>query len=269
VLAGKYNIQGAKALYEESKSRFYPKVDIELSQNYNDNYNEFIGTDDRTQGLLVVSYNLYNGGADEANKLSRLSQMNQEVSVVNNIKRQVIEKVALAWNSYQLSKEQIPFLKQYKAQSKKTLSLYKEEYDIGNRTLLDLISIENDLKRANDELIYTKYNLLQSKYEIMHAMGLTIASILGNQSDYYRRVGIHKPHNNKYTKQETLYNQLDKAIQSEEKDTQTPKKKPLTVKKTQPQEQNIVHPAQKSADTQTGGISSFFDAFKKVRWESR
>ncbi len=191
LLVGKYNIKGAEALYRESKSKFYPKVDVELSENYNQNYNEFTGDDDRFQAMVVVSYNLFNGGADEAAKRHKLSKLSQEVSVVDDLKRQVIEGMDLSWGSYELALDQIPFLKDYQSQSTKTLKLYSKEYELGERSLLDLLATENDLKRANDELIAAKYNLLLSKYRILDAMGLTMASIMGNVQTYYRRVGVH------------------------------------------------------------------------------
>ncbi len=262
VISGTYTLKGAEALYRESQSAFYPKLDLELSQNYNDNYNEYIGTDDRAQALLVLSYNLYNGGADEAKKVSALSKMDQEVSVVNDIKRQVTEKVDLSWNSYTLAQDQIPFLKQYKKQSQSTLNLYNEEYELGNRSLLDLISVENDLKRANDELIYAKYNLLLAKYGIMHSMGLTVASILGNQSAYYKKVRI-QPSKNKTT--ENSYRSLHEAMQRDTTHHVSTKKEvsPLPEKKA-----NVINTQNTKEETSSEG-TSFFDTFTKVRWESR
>lgn len=192
LLVGKYNIKGAEALYRESKSVFFPKVDLEIAGNYNDNLNEFYGEDDRIQGMVVVSYNLFNGGADEATRRNKLSKLSQEVELTNDLKRQVEEGIGLSWASYQLALDQIPFLKNYKSESSKTLKLYSKEYELGERSLLDLLATENDLKRANDELINAKYNLLFSKYRIIDAMGLTMASIMGDTKKYYQRVGIHK-----------------------------------------------------------------------------
>jgi len=160
LLVGKYNIKGAEALYRESKSKFFPKIDFEASENYNDNYDEFIGTDDRFQAMLVVSYNLFRGGADEAARRSKISRLSQEISVVDDLKRQVVEGMDLSWGSYKLAMDQVPFLSDYKKQSLKTLKLYVKEYEMGERSLLDLLATENDLKRANDELIKAKYNLL-------------------------------------------------------------------------------------------------------------
>ncbi len=265
VLAGKYNIQGAKALHRESKSGFYPKVDLELSQRYNDNYNEFTGTDDRAQGLVVVSYNLYNGGADEAKQLNTLSKVNQEVSVVNDLKRQVTERVNLSWDSYKLALDQITFLKQYKSQSQKTLTLYYSEFELGNRSLLDLIFAENDVKRANDELIAAKYNLLLSKYRIMNAMGLIVVSIMGSEKAYYKRVGMKSE--SKPRKKTISYDTLDHGMKIDKKGKETPSK----IKKNKRIYEDKVVPVHspKNEDEVPSKLDTIVNEFKKVRWQSR
>ncbi len=191
LLVGKYNIKGAEALYRESSSPFFPKVDFEVSGNYNDNFSEFQGKDDRIQGMVVLSYNILNGGADEASKRNKLSKLSQEVEVTNDLKRQVVEGMDLSWGAYELALDQMPFLDNYNQQSSETLNLYSKEYDLGARSLLDLLSAENDLKRAKDELANTKFSLLLSKYRILDAMGLTMASIMGNVEEYYQRVGVY------------------------------------------------------------------------------
>jgi adhesin transport system outer membrane protein len=194
LLVGKYNIKGAEALYRESKSKFMPKIDLELSENYNENFDvlQNDSPDDRLQAMVVVSYNLFNGGADEAARRNKLSKLSQEVEVVNDLRRQVIEGIDLSWSAYELANEQIPFLRNYKLESQKTLKLYSKEYAMGERSLLDLLATENDLKRANDEVINAKYNLTLAKYRILDAMGLSMASILGTVDQYYKNVGVEE-----------------------------------------------------------------------------
>jgi len=213
LLVSDYNIKGAEALYRESKSPFFPKIDLEVSQNYDDNYDNYTGRDDSFQAMVVMTYNLYNGGADEAAKRHKLSKLSQEVSVLNDLRRQVIEGVDLSWSSYVLAQDQIPFLKEYKKQSIETLDFYTKEYELGERSMLDLISAENDLKRANDELISAKYDLLDSKYRIIDSMGLTIASIMGSEEEYYSRVGIYTGRTS--TKYDSSYDELFHAMKKD------------------------------------------------------
>ena len=268
IIAGKYNIKGAQALHSESKSAFYPKVDIELSQNYNENYNEFIGTDDRSQGLVVLSYNLYNGGADEGKRFKTLTQLDQEVSITEDMKREVTLNVQLAWSSYELALEQIPFLEQYQKQSQETLTLYSSEYQLGKRSLLDLISAENDLKRANDELIYAKYGLLQSKYSIMQAMGLIMVAIMGSEKAYYQRVGLKK---NMKVKEDLTYAQLHTAMQAEtshqnQQDDNIPAH---LSKETKVVSSNTTKKTKENTDKSFFNLNNVVDNLTKVRWESR
>jgi len=208
LMSGKYNIKGAEALYRESKSKYYPTLDLQVSENYNKNTDDFIGIDDRFQAMLMLNYNIFNGGADEAARRSKLSRVSQEVAVVDDIRRQVIEGMDLSWGAYELSINQIPVLRNYQRQSAKTLRLYVKEFVMGERSLLDLLAAENDLVRANAEQINANYDLLLSKYRILDAMGLTMASIMGNVKKYYKRVGIHNK--GKRTSRDSLPASYDK-----------------------------------------------------------
>lgn len=201
---GKYNIKGAEALYRESKSKFYPTIDAEISANYNDGLNANMHYPDREDGvkaMLKLRYNIFNGGADEAARVNKMSKVSQEIEVTNDLRRQVMEGMDLSWSTYELSKSQIPMLEQYRNQSRETLKLYWKEYNLGERSLLDLLATESDLKRANDELIDARYNMLLAKYRILDAMGLTMASVIGDVKHVYKKVGLF---NRGKSKQDTL-----------------------------------------------------------------
>ncbi len=225
LLVGKYNIKGAEALYKESKSRFYPKLDLELSANYTGYFSDVDVEDDYLQGMLILSYNLYRGGADEALRKSRLSKLHQEVEVTHELQRRVAQGLELSWSAYRLIKERIPFLKQYRKQSAKTLKLYSKEYDMGQRSLLDLLAAQSDLKQADDELINSKYDLILSQYRIMDAMGLTMAAVLGDVEEYYQKVGLVR--GKREERNDTLPVQMDK-----DRDTVSPTKDPCPHSKT-------------------------------------
>jgi len=204
LLVGKYNVKGAEALYRESKSKFYPSLDAEISANYTDEIHSGRYYPDRendVKAMLLMRYNLFNGGADEAARVNKMSKVSQEIEVTNDLRRQVMEGMDLSWSTYELAKEQIPVLRKYRNQSRETLKLYWKEYNLGERSLLDLLATENDLKRASDELIEARYNMLLAKYRIMDAMGLTMVSVMGDVKRYYKRVGLF---NRGKSKQDTL-----------------------------------------------------------------
>jgi len=195
IKVGEYNTKEAEFRYKESKSKFYPTVDAEVMGGYNDRMhsdsnNPYPDRKDDVKAMLKIKYNIFRGGADEAARVGMMSRVSKEAEVLNDLKRQVTEGLDLSWSTYQLNRERIPVLQRYLNESKKTLKLYWKEYNLGERSLLDLLAIENDLKRANDELVDAKYNMLLAKYRIVDAMGLTVASIVNNVESIYQRVGL-------------------------------------------------------------------------------
>ena len=78
LLVSRYNIKSAEALLKEKKHTFYPKIDLEVSQRYNDSHidtNGFDQPDDRFRARIIFNYNLFNGGADKADIQKSRSKM--------------------------------------------------------------------------------------------------------------------------------------------------------------------------------------------------
>jgi outer membrane protein, adhesin transport system len=109
ILVGRYNTKGAQSLMRERTKGYYPKVDLEVSQSYNDVHhtNGFDQPDDRFRARLVLNYNLYKGGADRAEELKGISTINQETQTMLESKRQALEGIEFSWNAYQYIEKQL------------------------------------------------------------------------------------------------------------------------------------------------------------------
>ncbi|MBU1217402.1 TolC family outer membrane protein [bacterium] len=193
LLVSRYNIKGAQALWKQNEKDYYPKIDLEVSQNYSDasDRNAFDQPDDRFRARIVLNYNIFRGGADSATSQKNISKINQEIEIQRDLKRQVIEGLDLSWNAYEMIGLQLKDLKEYKDFSAKTLELYKEEYDLGRRSLLDLLAAQNDFINSKSQIITAEYEHLFSKYRILDAMGLLPMAVSGNEQDYASRVNLY------------------------------------------------------------------------------
>ncbi len=193
LLVSRYNIKGAQALHKQTQKDFYPKLDLELAQNYNDadELNRFNQPDDRFSARLVLSYNIFRGGADTAATQREISKINQEIDIKRDLKRQVIEGLDLSWNAYEMIAQQLIDLKDYSRFSEKTLELYKEEYDLGRRSLLDLLSAQNDVINSRSQIIIAEHDYLLAQYRILDAMGLLPMAIVGETKEFSSRVNLY------------------------------------------------------------------------------
>lgn len=194
ILVSTYNVKGAQQLWKQRKKEYYPTIDLEISQNYNDASevpNGFDQPDDRFRARLVLNYNLFHGGADRAETRKQISKVNQEVELKRTIKRQVIEGLNLSWNAYEMIGAQLYDLKDYRMYSEQTLTLYQDEYDLGQRSLLDLLQSQNDVINARMQLVNAEYDLKFAKYRILDAMGLLILAVTGDSAEFTARVNLY------------------------------------------------------------------------------
>ena len=191
LLVSEYNIKLAQAINREKKSNFYPKIDIEVSQSMNKNLSATPGEDNRFRAMAYLSYNIFNGFADSSALQKSVSQVHQEVESKNNLRRQVIEGLNLSWAANKKLEEQLVYLKKYKEFSHKTLALYAKEYDLGRRSLLDLLSSQNDFIASKAQIINTEYSLLFAKYRILDAMGTLVSTVISDEEIIYSNVGLN------------------------------------------------------------------------------
>lgn len=185
-----YELIAAQEDYKETKSTYYPSIDAEVRQAYNSNLNGIKGDEDDFRAMLFLRYNLYNGGADSADIEKRRTVINREMARRNDIKRQITEDFDFSWNAINDIKSRLPHLEEYKQHSIKTLVLYTDEYDMGRRSLLDLLASQNDFISAKRQIVDAQYTLLSKKYYLLNTMGMLVPTVVGEANGLYVRVGL-------------------------------------------------------------------------------
>ncbi|HEX5670791.1 MAG TPA: TolC family protein, partial [Sulfuricurvum sp.] len=191
VLVRDYNIKAAKAQKSASYKNYYPKIDAFARKTWGNDLSGIDGKDTRSAIGLTLSYNLYRGGADESQIQKNLSKVYQENENKRDTIRKLNEQGALSWSAKTYLTEQLVHLKRYNETSAKTLELYQKEYDLGRRTLLDLLVAQNDYIAAQSQIVVAENNLLFSYYRIYDAMGSMVEEVLGsNAKTYTEKVGL-------------------------------------------------------------------------------
>ncbi len=190
LIVSKYNIKLAQASLKEKSAPFYPSIDIEISQSFNKNLSAIEGTEDSFRAMAYLKYNIFNAYSDDVAIQQGKTRINQEQELQNDLKRQVVESLELSWVAHEKLSLQLEHLLNYKKYSLKTLKLYSKEYDLGRKSLLDLLSAQNAFIGSKSQIIETQYNILFAKYRILNAMGMLVPSILGSIDNIYSEVGL-------------------------------------------------------------------------------
>tara|TARA_R110001592_G_scaffold363178_2_gene681029 strand:+ start:912 stop:2225 length:1314 start_codon:yes stop_codon:yes gene_type:complete len=165
------DIDAVSYRYEQTKSTFYPQFHVELERDLNDNIDGVEQQVDDLKVMLRMRYNLFNGRSDVARKQQFAHLVEKAKEIRNNTNRQVQQETRLAWVAYEAIRDQIPMLEDYVSDSQHTKDAYIKQFDLGRRTLLDILNTENEMIDARTLLASAKLDLVFNEYRLFHAMG--------------------------------------------------------------------------------------------------
>jgi adhesin transport system outer membrane protein len=128
-----------------------------------------------------MTYDLYNGGADISKQRETAYQEQQATEIKLHAIRQLIEAVKLTWDLFITARDQLPMLSMHVIASEKTVRAYAEQYQIGQRTLLDLLDSQNELFSAKRSYVNGRFDMYTSRYRLLRDTGIQIVMPIPTQ----------------------------------------------------------------------------------------
>lgn len=175
------DIKAANAELAEAKSVFCPQISLEGGASKNYNLDGVKGPNDDATAMVMLRQNLYNGGYDVAQRKERMERVKQAQDQLEVERRQVEEAVIDSYARMDTARARLEPLTQHVQSSIATRDAYNSQFDLGQRTLLDLLDSEVELFNAKSALIDGKYELDASAYAVLAHMGDLAPATTGNQ----------------------------------------------------------------------------------------
>jgi adhesin transport system outer membrane protein len=165
------DINQALAERKVANGAFAPRVDALVSATRNENIGGLPGRNFNNLGVIRVSYNLFKGGGDlgRARKAAYLVQQAYETrnKTLVNLK----ESIRLAFNDWQVNTKRYLVLAVYVTSTEQTKAAYYEQFQIGQRTLLDLLNTQNEENRAKTEYLQSRKDEYIARFRILNNIG--------------------------------------------------------------------------------------------------
>ena len=165
------DIESAIAQHATAKTAFMPRVDLELSATHNKDIDGIEEVNEDASAMFRLRYNLYNGGKDTARRKETAQLINQAKSIRDNTYRQAVESMRLSWIAHQTVKSQMAFFESHKNSSINSNEAYQKQFNIGRRSLLDLLDSANEMFVAKSAYANAKYDELYSQFRILASAG--------------------------------------------------------------------------------------------------
>lgn len=159
VLAAIENVRAADAALDVRQSAYVPRVDFRLRRDQGRNLEGIPGSTNANVAEIVLNWNLFNGMADRARERQFAEQVNVARDVRDKTCRDNRQTTMIAFNDIVKLKEQLEYLGLHESSLTKALVAYRLQFQIGQRSLLDLLDSENERFQARRALVNARRDL--------------------------------------------------------------------------------------------------------------
>lgn len=167
VMAKRADVDATYAQKELDKAAFHPHIYLEAGGTYR-NQNE--GSDTYQWGTNVqvrAQWNLYNGHYDWYNLKSNKARIRQNNRELQALRDNLAEETTNTWNQWMAAKEQVKFYSNAIIYNTETKDMYLEQFNVGQRSLLDLLDSENELYSSSMQLVTAQMNEIAAQYRLL------------------------------------------------------------------------------------------------------
>ena len=165
------NIRSNEDLVHSRRSAHHPRLDLRARQQFDRNLDGVRGTQREGVIELVLNYNLYRGGGDQA----RLRQAAEELNFARDqreiVCRNLRQTLTIAYNDGHMLEEQLRYLQQHALSLSRAREAYRQQFEIGQRSLLDLLDGENEYFDARRAYANAAHNQMIARANGLAGMG--------------------------------------------------------------------------------------------------
>ena len=181
VIATQFDATAAGAAVGSAHSRLYPKLNLEVSGERGLGISEADDRSNEARAMLVVRWNLFNGGIDRARIDEARSRALEASEISHNTQRIIERETRVSWSAMATAGVRVPAFKRQLELNRATRATYRDQYDAGQRRLLDLLEIQNEVfvtesSLRTEELVgqYNAFRVLASIGRLVPALGLEL-----------------------------------------------------------------------------------------------
>ncbi|MEQ9462444.1 MAG: TolC family outer membrane protein, partial [Haliea sp.] len=171
------NLRASQAELNRTNAPFMPRVDLRYRNEVEHDTDGLDGRYDEEAVELVLNYNLFRGGADSARKREFYNRYNAAMEERKQACLNVRQTTMIAFNDIQALEQQVVFLDRNRLSQDKTRRAYQDQFDIGQRTLLDLLDSQNEYFDTQRAYVNAEAALRAAQTRTLASIGLLRAAL--------------------------------------------------------------------------------------------
>lgn len=171
------SLRSARAAVAARQSPYQPKIQARARGAAGHNLDGVLYQRHDVGAELAVTWNIFNGGSDSARERQYANLLTQAENLRDKACVDTRQTVAIAFNDVRKLNEQLGYLDRNVVSIQKARDAYRQQFDIGQRSLLDLLNSENELYTAKRAYVLAEQDLATAVVRTYAGMGTLVASL--------------------------------------------------------------------------------------------
>jgi outer membrane protein, adhesin transport system len=153
------NLRAARRAASLRESAFQPLVEARVRSGGGRNFDGVADQRRDTTAEITLQWNLFNGGSDRARVRQQANLVSQAADLRDKTCRDTGQTALIAFNDTRKLTDQLGFLDRNVLAIEKARNAYRQQFDINQRSLLDLLNAENELFTAKRAYANAEHDL--------------------------------------------------------------------------------------------------------------
>lgn len=171
------DLEATKAQRRAADATNLPTVALEGRLSAGKDTQGNLGRYNDASAKLSASWLIYSGGTNTARQYELSERVTEQSLRFDVLRRQANESIDKAWTTRIAFQDRIRALTGQVRAAERVIAAYRSEYDLGQRTLLDLLNAEQSRYNAQVALIGAKGLSIFADYQLLAATGTLLASV--------------------------------------------------------------------------------------------
>jgi outer membrane protein, adhesin transport system len=171
IRAAQSDADAARYGFRATAGAFVPNVSLEGRATRGEDTPSFPGKREELTGKVIMSWDVFRGGQDMWKRNEAAERMIEQNMRHARLQREAFESLDKAWGARTITSDRIAALTRQVQSAVKVVEVYGKEYEIGQRTLINLLDSENQLFSARVSLISARGVSVFADYQLLAAMG--------------------------------------------------------------------------------------------------
>jgi adhesin transport system outer membrane protein len=171
IQAGEADRDAARHGFNATTGTFLPNVAFEGRATRGRNIGTVLGDQTEASAFVVATWDIFRGGQNAWRRAEFAERYEEQTMRHARLQREAFELIDKAWAARTITSDRIAALIRQIAADRRVIDAYTKEYELGQRSLIDLLNAYNQLFNARVSLESTRGTAVFADYQLLAAMG--------------------------------------------------------------------------------------------------